>query len=95
MRRPYTYHRPTRAGGGAGGDGTFTVTLGTALTLYGIVDAHDTETRILISRHADVKTEDIIIIDTGQYRVTNFKEVSHAPFRFALLERMKRPIAPN
>ena len=92
MRHPFDRHRPTKT---TGDDGTFTIALGTPTTIYGIVDAHDTEVKIMIATDADVKTEDIILIDSGQYRVTGFRAVSHAPFRFALLERVKKPIKPN
>lgn len=96
---PFDRFRPTRT---ADGEGGFTPTLGVAQTIWGLVTVHEESTMMLVNAMDDVELGDIIPIgnndggaETGQYRVTGFKEVAGFSLnKQVMLEKVTKPISP-
>jgi len=90
MRFPLIEHyRPTKT---ADGEGGFTETLGTDLTLYAQATVHQADMFLFFRRGEDVQREDIVVIDGDQYRVLRLEGPEAAPVRRAKIERIERPI---
>lgn len=87
--RPHDIHTPTRTDNG---DGTWSEALGTAKTIYGVVRVHEGTTTFIASRHDLVSVADILVLQSGQYRVVGMNRTGHADRMILDLERIKKPI---
>ncbi len=89
--QPLTRYRPTNVDGG---DGTFTQSLSSPATIYGVIEVHDTETRLITDALADIAVGDIVLADAANYRVIGRTEVLGAPRLIWQLERTELPVTP-
>ena len=93
MRFPLlSLYRPTLASDGRHG---YTTALADATNLWAAVRIHDTDIRLAYRNGEDVKVSDIIVADSGCYRVMNILGNPGAQFNNAELERINRPIFPD
>jgi len=89
--RPYTRYRPTRT---SQGHGSFTEALGPGYTIYGIIRVHESETSMSVASESTVNVDDIVVVDTAQYRVRGVDELPGSPRKRLRLERVEAPITP-
>ena len=67
MPAPISRYRPTQAQDGEGG---WTPTLGTAVTVYVTMEFHSDRATLLAEANEDIATADVLLIDGEYYRVT-------------------------
>lgn len=89
--QPLTRYRPVNVDGG---DGTFTQTLSSPATIYGVIEVHESETRLITDTLADIAVGDIVVVDAANYRVIGRTEVLGAPRLSWQLERTELPVTP-
>ncbi len=85
-------YRPTRTSDGRHG---FTESYVTAANLWGAVRVHQNEMSLIFREGEDVKVDDVIIADSGCYRVMAMMTNIAAPMQNATIERIQRPIFPD
>ena len=85
-------YRPTLASDGRHG---FTEALANATNLWGAIRVHDVDITLIYRNGEDVKVSDIVVADSGCYRVMNLLGNPGAAFHNAALERINRPIFPD
>ncbi len=91
MRRPVEHYTPTKTSDGEHGSN---VTLGTAKTLWGSTRVHNDQEMFVCNVAAPVSINDILIIDTAQYRVIGFRKPLATMNKSLTLERISEPISP-
>lgn len=90
MKEPFTIYTPTKTDGG---DGTYSETLTGGSTIYGMVDVDQSETEMIVDSGVSVSVEDIIVINSQQYRVLGFRQVGRAPQVILRLEKVEKPLS--
>ena len=91
MKRPVERYRPTKTSDGEGGS---TVVLGSATTLWGNTRVHEGRITFVCNTNESTEVEDILVIDTAQYRITGIRHVPGIGGKSLALERVEQPITP-
>ena len=91
MRRPVEHYTPTKVSDGEHGSITIN---GSAKTLWGSTRVHDDQEMFVCNSAAPVLINDILIIDTAQYRVIGFRKPLATMSKSLMLERVDKPISP-
>lgn len=90
MMRAMTRYRPAKT---ADGEGGYTETLGTGVTVYGGMSIDDDEVTLVYPEAQDIVVNDIIAAPDGDdYRVMRLIGPTGASKARARLERIERPI---
>ncbi len=92
MRRPVEQYTPTKTSDGEHGS---TVTLGTKTDLWGTTRIQQDRISFVCNRSASVAINDILVIETAQYRVIDDIRKPLATMNKSLtLERVAKPVSP-
>ena len=87
-----TRYRPTKI---ADGEGGFTETLGTGLTIFGAWRIHENHVASTVDNSEDVLVSDILLSDDGaKYRVELATQIPGTSWMQLSLSRLERPIQP-
>ena len=90
-RMPATVYRTTKT---KAGPGSYSEALGTGTTIYGTWRVHESVTTFIVNRYTDVVPEDVLVVDSAQYRVRKVSMVLTANAKELTLERVDAPIYP-
>jgi hypothetical protein len=91
MPAPISRYRPTQAQDGEGG---WTPTLGTAVTVYVTMEFHSDRATLLAEANEDIATADVLLIDGEYYRVTATRHLPGTLWNRFDLEKTERPVSP-
>lgn len=90
---PMTLYRPIKAEKTR--RGTYSETLSSGTTVYGIIRVHEGSTEIVVDKDTDVRVEDQIVADGGTYRVTGDVVTLGSNLKSHPLDRTEKPIVPT
>jgi len=85
-------YRPTKVSDGRHG---YINSYGTATVLWGAIMVHSNEFELTYRSGEDVKPDDVIVADSGCYKVTGIIGNIGAPMNKAAVERINKPIFPD
>lgn len=91
MNRPVDHYTPTETDDDEGGG---TVSLGTKKTLWGTTRIQQNRIAFVCNRSASVSINDILVIETAQYRVIEIRKPLATMLKSLTLERVAKPISP-
>ena len=91
MRRPVEQYTPTKTSDGEHGS---IVTLGTKTDLWGSTRIQQDRIAFVCNRAAPVLINDILVIETAQYRVIDIRKPLATMNKSLTLERVAKPVSP-
>jgi len=86
-----TLYSPTRTSDGEGG---FTTTLSGGTTVWGLVEVHEAERRLVVRQELNISPEDVLLVDGQYYRVVGRTGHVRGPRVAYDLEAIEKPITP-
>lgn len=91
MKRPVEQYTPIKASDSEHGS---TVTLGTKTDLWGTTRIQQDRISFVCNRAAPVAINDILVIETAQYRVIDIRKPLATMNKSLALERIAKPVSP-